>query len=207
MNIFRENLLASLNRIIPPHFKKFLENQSSTTTLLKMTIVDIVLPSKIKSYCHSKKVRLDCLRCGRNGHTAEKCYAKTLVNGDEIKRVGVYVLELDDGTFYIGKSDDINKRIRNHNALYVKKRTVVGEHPPLTAPSDDLEGWERSETLQRMLEHGVSCVRGWKYTSEKIDHESAFSDLVERFDLCRLCGNKGHFAKFCRKKMTFPRKN
>lgn len=118
-------------------------------------------------------------------------------NGSGV-RAGVYVLELKDSHFYVGKSKDIDERIAQHRV----KRPVVRELPPLTDVSDrdDLDSWERIETLARMKEHGVDSVRGWAFTQPWLsaaDQYSAVTQVCERFDLCRRCGRSGHFVTEC----------
>lgn len=115
---------------------------------------------------------------------------------------GVYVLELDDGRYYVGKSHRIAERLRQHTegegAACAKgyRRRVT----PLTARADDFEAWERAETLARMRRHGIGRVRGWMYTAPDMgeaQRDHAYQQVCERFDLCRRCGREGHFAANC----------
>jgi hypothetical protein len=119
---------------------------------------------------------------------------------------GVYVLELKDGGFYVGKSGAIEERLRQHagkkepGAGAVCAKGFVGRVPPLTPRSEDLEAWERAETLARMYKHGIGRVRGWMYTSQEMSEaqrEHAFAQICEKHDLCRRCGHGGHFAAEC----------
>ena len=115
---------------------------------------------------------------------------------------GVYVLELPQGRYYVGKSGNVEDRLEQHRggtgascAEGFRRRV-----PPLTPPDDDAEAWERAETLARMRRHGISRVRGWMFTSPELtdaQREAAFSQVCERFDLCRRCGRAGHFATAC----------
>jgi predicted GIY-YIG superfamily endonuclease len=118
---------------------------------------------------------------------------------------GVYVLQMPNGSFYVGKSVNIQERIKQHtegngaSCARGKFRRV----PPLTASCEDLEAWERAEVLARMKKHGIRKVRGWMYTNpdfteSQVDH--AFSQVCEKYDLCRRCGRGGHFAVECRVK-------
>jgi hypothetical protein len=114
---------------------------------------------------------------------------------------GVYVLQQKGGLFYVGKSTDIAKRIREHKAgrgTVACNLSTAKRVPPLTSPirigdEDDWESWERNETLTRMYEFGIQNVRGWMFTSRYLsmqDKENAFQQITERFDLCRNCGAK-----------------
>jgi predicted GIY-YIG superfamily endonuclease len=203
-----------------------------------------------------------CFRCGRRGHIAQNCYAKTAVDSaffqyesscdDEsydddsndyssheddgdlpakkpntqknyqaptttllprstsstaqtTRRSGIYVLLTTSGLYYVGKSNDIDSRIKDHQrglgaaCLYGSQ---FQEIPSLltSGSASDLESWERNETLHRMLAHGIENVRGWMFTSTELsdnDLEDAFRQICEKFDLCRRCGRNSHFAYQC----------
>lgn len=119
-------------------------------------------------------------------------------------RSGVYVLLLADNKWYVGKSRNIVWRLSEHTngkgAAWCHDHKVVEQVRPMTPPADDLEEWERKETLTRMYAHGLFNVRGWRYTAvclPKAEEYAAKLDVCERFDLCRKCGHVGHFARKC----------
>lgn len=126
---------------------------------------------------------------------------------------GVYVLELPGRRFYVGKSGNIEERIRQHSdptseigAICAKG--FVRRVPTSTPRQTDLESWERTETLTLMHKHGIGKIRGWFYTSPELtphDREHAFQQICEKFDLCRQCGHSTHFASDChqRKRAEF----
>jgi len=121
---------------------------------------------------------------------------------------GVYVLRGDgEIMFYVGKSGDIDKRLAQHRSGS-DGAAVVPRHmgqfvrvPVVTQGSvDDLESWERNETLHLMKVHGIRRVRGWMFTSLRMSdehHEMAFEQICEKNDLCRRCGRNSHFASNC----------
>jgi len=115
---------------------------------------------------------------------------------------GVYVLQYPNGMFYVGKSRNVQVRVQHHMkgpfARSWGKPTVVSTET--TALMDDLESWERNETLHRMRKHGIIKVRGWKYTSLTLtsgEVTDATNQIREKYDLCRLCGGDGHFESEC----------
>ena len=161
-----------------------------------------------------------CHRCGRQGHMIHECYAKTHVDGQILKqnearcnkrhkpmssaKAGVYVLGDEKGRMYVGKSQDVDRRVEQHLAgegtQFLTgndvRRLKVGE----TGSEVDLESWERNETLARMYKHGVANVRGWMFTSIRLSaeqEEQAFGQICEKYDLCRQCGRDTHFADKC----------
>ena len=157
-----------------------------------------------------------CSRCGRLGHRASSCFAATHLRGWPLstprprpkqaaaaRRAGVYVLHDGAGGYYVGKSLDIDARVAQHRAAAAAggRPADLVELPPETDGSaDDLEAWERAETLHRMRKHGLRRVRGWRFTARVLPEEqrrAAFAEVCERFDLCRRCGAPSHFAARC----------
>ena len=65
------------------------------------------------------------------------------------------------------------------------------------------DGPERDETLRWMHKIGPHKVRGWKFVRRgaltKMELQEVESNIRELFDLCRACGKKGHFARYCPK--------
>lgn len=119
------------------------------------------------------------------------------------KTSGVYVLQYTNGMMYVGKSRNIQKRVNHHKkgefALsWGEPKVVPTETNPIT---DDLESWERNETLHFMRKIGIDKVRGWKYTSLNLTSEErkdASKQIREKYDLCRLCGSDKHFESDCK---------
>jgi predicted GIY-YIG superfamily endonuclease len=120
-------------------------------------------------------------------------------------RSGVYVLRYPGGHVYVGKSHDIDARILQHKGGEVgctsMRRGTPEEVSPLTSRmGEDHEAWERNETLEQMRTNGIERVRGWMYTTRAFTAEmieSIEAQLCEKYDLCRRCGNTGHFAAQC----------
>ena len=120
---------------------------------------------------------------------------------------GVYCLELNNGKYYIGKSEDIDSRIGNHEkgrgSAWTKLHGVVKEIPTITPHMDDLESWERCETIEMALRYGIENVRGhiWtRITLHRTEIVSFEAQACERMDLCRKCGRDGHMIMSCRAK-------
>lgn len=124
----------------------------------------------------------------------------------ESPAAGVYALVNSNGLHYVGKSDDVEGRIKMHKQGH-GAACLKGSGANITRVSlltqgqtHDLESWERDETLTRMMRHGIENVRGWMYVSKTLSDEqmdSAFNQVCERFDLCRKCGRNSHFASAC----------
>jgi hypothetical protein len=124
----------------------------------------------------------------------------------------VYVLELEGGYVYVGKtSRGVARRLAEHmgkngagrGAAFTKLHRPTGRLlPRLGNLEGDGDGPERDETLRQMYRLGVQRVRGWKYVRagmlRREEIEDIESNIRELFDLCRKCGRSGHFAAGCR---------
>ena len=136
-------------------------------------------------------------------------------NNKDKKSPKIYVLELQGGYVYVGKtSRSISTRLAEHMGGGYKKfggAAFTRLHPPtgkllkrLGNLEGDGDGPERDETLRQMRRHGPQKVRGWKYTRKgplgKEDLQEIEANMREVFDLCRRCGKKGHFTMQCTSK-------
>jgi hypothetical protein len=52
---------------------------------------------------------MPCDRCGRDGHYQDDCYASKHVDGSHL--LTVYVLELQGGKYYVGQTENLDKRM------------------------------------------------------------------------------------------------
>jgi predicted GIY-YIG superfamily endonuclease len=121
----------------------------------------------------------------------------------------VYILELEGGKVYVGKSSNMDRRFIQHSigigSVFTKTYHPTGKIlPRLGNISGDGDAAERDETLRYMYKLGIDNVRGWRYTQlvlSKEDRKDAERNMREVLDLCRKCGQKGHFIKCCTAKV------
>lgn len=120
---------------------------------------------------------------------------------------GVYVLKLDDGYVYVGRSTEIPTRIGQHQRgagsrwckMHGTKHTQTLKTQ--TPPQPDLSLWELKETLYQMMFHGVNKVRGYMWVQPQLSTTDLLvikSLLMEEADLCRKCGRTGHYMGSCK---------
>ena len=117
----------------------------------------------------------------------------------------LYVLKLEKGKWYIGKSADIMKRYQQHlsgsGSAWTSKYppTTLVESRPITSTHD-----ENNVTKDYMKKYGVENVRGGSYSQVVLD-DSTISVLKNEFigndNKCLNCGLAGHFANRCRTKV------
>lgn len=132
------------------------------------------------------------------------CKKKKNDNNNINKFPQVYVLQLENNKYYVGKSNDKEKRIQRHingnGCSWTKKYNPISELEPLTKPQQSF--WELWETLELMKKYGVDNVRGSMFTTPypmlREDKIMAAQLYCELYDLCRKCGEKGHFITNCK---------
>ena len=113
----------------------------------------------------------------------------------------LYVLQLENGKYYVGKTKNVAERYKQHLAgtgstwtrtfkpvKMLETRSLKNEHD------------ETNLTKDLMKKYGVDNVRGGAYTTVSLD--SATKSVLERelrssTDACFKCGEKGHFASKC----------
>jgi len=116
----------------------------------------------------------------------------------------VYVLALQQGRFYVGKSANVELRLENHfsgnGSAWTKK------YPPvkvleLLHQDHDNPLLEDTKTEELMMKHGIDKVRGGSYSSLVLEGtQVAFvqKKIWAAEDLCVRCGRDGHFVGSCR---------
>lgn len=140
--------------------------------------------------------------------TARITSASSSSSSSSSRESGVYVLVLDNGYRYVGKSSNIAKRVQEHlsgvcGSAWCKKwgLSEVQLDTPLTPPLQNLALWEQHETLMQMYTHGFHCVRGWEFTScsslSSVQRKTIHTLLCGAHDWCRKCGRDSHMAANC----------
>ncbi|CAM9106865.1 unnamed protein product [Sphacelaria rigidula] len=114
----------------------------------------------------------------------------------------VYVLRLEGGKFYVGKTNNVSKRYREHLAGY-KSSSWTRKYKPISieevySDADSLD--EDKITVKYMMAHGIENVRGGPYVSIKLPDET-LRDIVQRIRMasnrCVRCGSDAHFVMDC----------
>jgi len=114
----------------------------------------------------------------------------------------LYVLELEDGKYYVGKTTNLVKRIKEHATgdgsewTWTYRPVKVLEHRPVKDAYD-----ETNTTKDLMKKYGVENVRGGAYCQMELpaSHKSVLeTEIRASSDACFKCGKQGHFAASCR---------
>ena len=112
----------------------------------------------------------------------------------------IYILKLQHGKYYVGKTDNIEKRIQQHingTCSWTKKYKLILVEQIIPNASDFDED---KYTKEYMDKFGIDNVRGGSYVTEELDEGDKYSIQREIWgakNLCKQCGRSGHFIKSC----------
>ena len=113
----------------------------------------------------------------------------------------IYILRLDQGKYYVGKSDRVDKRLLDHvsgsGAAWTTKYKPVQLEQVIRGASPFEED---RYTKEYMAKHGIDNVRGGSYITETLSEaqRSALeSELRTATNACYRCGRTGHYVGAC----------
>jgi predicted GIY-YIG superfamily endonuclease len=113
----------------------------------------------------------------------------------------VYVLRLEGGHYYVGKSDNIMNRYQQHLNGYGSAWTR--KHKPISIDKtyENVSSFEEDKiTKEYMSKYGIDKVRGGSYVEIELSEfhiEALKMEIWAAKDLCTQCGRPGHFVKDC----------
>jgi len=113
----------------------------------------------------------------------------------------IYILRLEGGRYYIGKSDNIAKRFQQHLSGYGSSWTKKYKPVALEESINNVSPFqEDSITKQYMSKYGIDKVRGGSYCEVELSEfqtETLKTEIWGAKDLCKQCGRSGHWVKDC----------
>lgn len=119
----------------------------------------------------------------------------------------IYILKLQEGRYYVGKSENPMKRYQEHmngsGSAWTKKYKPIGVEKIIENQTDfDEDKWVKVY----MSKHGMEKVRGGAYTGLELSEEQEDmlrNELRATTNKCLKCGKEGHFANQCKRKTSF----
>ena len=118
-----------------------------------------------------------------------------------MSKTNIYILRLKGGKFYIGKSDNIMIRYKEHLEGTGSSWTKL--HKPIAIEKivENTSNFDEDKyTKEYMAKYGIDNVRGGTYVSTILDDfqiETLNREIWGAQNKCTRCGRPGHFVKDC----------
>jgi predicted GIY-YIG superfamily endonuclease len=113
----------------------------------------------------------------------------------------IYILRLEGGNYYIGKSNDVMNRYQQH--LNGNGSAWTRKHKPISVEKiiENASAFDEDKyTKEYMSKYGIDKVRGGSYVEVSLSefHREALNmEIWGAKNLCTQCGRAGHFVKDC----------
>lgn len=113
----------------------------------------------------------------------------------------LYILSLENGKYYIGKTDDVNRRFLEHMSNKGSEWTKKYKPVEILEVIDDCDEFDEDKyTFKMMALHGIDNVRGGSFVQINLTKDE-ITFLQKRLncatDKCIACGSEDHFIKDC----------
>ena len=117
----------------------------------------------------------------------------------------IYILELENGKYYVGKTKDINIRIETHIVGKASMWTSLYKVISVKKIFNNCDSYDEDKILLKtMFEFGINNVRGGSFTKIELNKDEI--NILEQMlnsinDLCYVCKKGGHYSSSCKKKL------
>lgn len=113
----------------------------------------------------------------------------------------IYILELENNKYYIGKTDDVSKRYEQHVNGNGSYWTKINKPISIIKTIENCSVFDEDKYVKEyMFKYGINNVRGGTYNQIKIN-DDIIKFLENEFktsnNLCYKCGGFDHFVEEC----------
>ena len=113
----------------------------------------------------------------------------------------IYILELENNKYYIGKTDDVSKRYEQHINGNGSYWTKINKPISIIKTIENCSVFDEDKYVKEyMFKYGINNVRGGTYNQIKIN-DDIITFLENEFktsnNLCYKCGGSDHFVEEC----------
>ena len=119
----------------------------------------------------------------------------------DVKKLTIYILELESGKYYIGKTYNPDFRISDHFASVGSAWTTQYKPIKVVSIINDCDAYDEDKwTVKYMAKYGIDNVRGGSFCEVVLKNKDI--NFIRKMidganDNCYKCGKSGHFAKHC----------
>lgn len=119
----------------------------------------------------------------------------------------VYILKLVQGKYYVGASQNVLQRYKQHldgkGAAWTKtfRPIQIEEMFEMVSPFE-----EDRRLKEYMGKYGIENVRGGSYVRKQLYYEQKYAlqqEIRGAYNLCKSCGKEGHFETNCKKPLPY----
>ena len=114
----------------------------------------------------------------------------------------VYILKLEKDKYYVGKSANVEKRIKDHFEGRGSVWTRLYKPISVAEIIEDCDDFDEDKYVKvYMSKYGINNVRGGSYSTATIEIEVRNvieKEIASAHELCFNCGSDGHYVKDCK---------
>lgn len=113
----------------------------------------------------------------------------------------IYVLKLESGFYYVGKSENVQKRFEQHLAGIGSAFTKRYKPLCIDQVFENVSPFYEDAIVKKyMAKYGINKVRGGSYSLEVLDESQIHflrKEIWSAKDLCTRCGSSSHWIQDC----------
>ena len=113
----------------------------------------------------------------------------------------IYILELEDGCYYVGRTTNVKTRYKYHKSGYGSSWTKIHKPIKIKEIIENVSPYDEDKYVKEyMAIYGIDKVRGGTYVKTNLDKIQKLilqKEIWNAQDMCIRCGKKGHFVSYC----------